>query len=235
MGAADRLLLDPISLAQYNKIAHAKERIILAGAPQEATGAHLRSQWTSSGTMMLEPSRFLSGKTSPARARSTSPAAPVIASAIASGTNGIIQAGTYIYFVTSANAAGESTPSAPSTVVVAAGNHVAITITAVSAALYYNVYRSSVGGSYSTAKFIGRIAQYAGNPVFIDLGNRMPGSVTGFLIEGKTMGLHQLSAYSTLKMAISDLSLPTAHFRFLSLAVYQPRKNVLLENLVGQL
>jgi hypothetical protein len=49
------------------------------------------------------------------------------------------------------------------------------------------------------------------------------------------MGLHQLAAYSRLKLAISDLSLPEAHFRFLALAVYQPRKNVILDNITGQL
>ncbi len=66
-GAADNLILDPISLSAYNKIAHAKERIMLAGSAQEASGANLRSQWTSSSVVALEASRFLSGKTRPAR------------------------------------------------------------------------------------------------------------------------------------------------------------------------
>jgi hypothetical protein len=76
MGAADRLVLDPISLSAYNKIAHAKERIMLAGSAQEATGAHLRTQWTSSAVVSLEASRFLSGKTAPARPRAGSPCSP---------------------------------------------------------------------------------------------------------------------------------------------------------------
>ena len=49
------------------------------------------------------------------------------------------------------------------------------------------------------------------------------------------MGFAQLAPYSKLKLAVNDLSLPEAHFRFLSLALYQPRKNVLLENITGQL
>jgi hypothetical protein len=53
---------------------------------------------------------------------------------------------------------------------------------------------------------------------FIDLGNRQPGSVTGFLVQGNTMGFAQLAPYSKLKLAVSDLSLPEeAHFRFLIL------------------
>ena len=97
------------------------------------------------------------------------------------------------------------------------------------------MYRSDLGGSAASAKFIGRIAQMAGNPVFIDLGNKQPGAVTGFLIQGNTMRIAQLAPYSKLKLAVSDLSLPEAHFRFLSLAVEQPRKNVILDNITGQL
>jgi hypothetical protein len=54
MGRADKLMLDPSSLSAYNKISQAKERIVLAGSPQEATGSHLRTQWTSSGAITME-------------------------------------------------------------------------------------------------------------------------------------------------------------------------------------
>merc|ERR1712146_290358 len=80
-GAADKMYLDPISLSAYNKIAHAKERIFLAGSAQEATGAELRKQWVSSGMVELEASRFLSGKTRPARSRAGSPVAPAVPAA----------------------------------------------------------------------------------------------------------------------------------------------------------
>ena len=238
MGAADRLILDPISLSAYNKIAHAKERIMLAGSAQEATGAHLRTQWTSSAVVSLEASRFLSGKTRPARSRAGSPAAPAAPTLADAGAAGsLLAAGTTWYYVTAVSMRGESAPSPAASVnVTAAGDKVTCTITAVSGAQYYNVYRSAAGAtSAASAKFIGRIAQGAGNPVFVDLGNRQPGSVTGFLIQGNTMGLAQLAPYSKLKLAVNDLSLPEAHFRFLSLAMYQPRKNVLLENITGQL
>lgn len=236
MGAADRLVLDPISLSAYNKIAHAKERIMLAGSAQEATGAHLRTQWTSSAIVSLEASRFLSGKTRPARARAGSPNAPAIVTADAGAAGSLLDAASYAYYVTSVNMRGESQPSTASVQAVAlAGNRVTVTITAVAGAQYYNVYRSDAGGSAASAKFIGRISQGSGNPVFSDLGNRQPGSVTGFLIQGNTMGIAQLAPYSKLKLAVNDLSLPEAHFRFLSLAMYQPRKNVLIENITGQL
>ena len=131
---------------------------------------------------------------------------------------------------------GESLPSAASSrAVAAAGNKVTVTITPAAGAQYYNVYRSEAGGSASSAKFIGRIAQGAGSPVFTDLGNRSPGGVTGFLIQGNTLGFAKLAPFSQLKLAVHDLSTPTAFFSFLSLAAYQPRKNVLLDSISGQL
>jgi len=236
-GSADKLMLDPISLSQYNKIAHAKERIMLAGSPQEASGANLRTQWTSSALVSMEPSRFLSGKTRPARARAGSPAAPAVpALAAPANAASVLAAGTYTYYVTACNERGESARSAAASQAATAGQAITATITQVTGAKYYNVYRSEDGGSAATAKFIGRVADSgAGTTVFTDLGNREPGSVTGFLLQSNTMELRQLAAYSKLKLAINDLSLPEAHFRFLCLAVKQPRKNVLLENISGQL
>lgn len=237
MGHADKLMLDPISLAAYNKIAHAKERIVLAGSAQEATGAALRQQWTSSGAVTLEASRFISGKTRPAKARAGSPAAPAApAAAAVVGAGSLLDAGVYVYYVTSCNERGESLKSANTTHTVAsAGDAADLTITAASGAKYYNVYRSAAGGSAADAKFVGRIKQGVGNPVFRDLGNRSPGSVTGYMLQMDTWGVHQLAAYSKLKLAVSDLSLPEAHFRFLCLTGYQPRKNVLIDNIDGQL
>jgi hypothetical protein len=235
MGAADRLILDPISLSAYNKIAHAKERIMLAGSAQEASGANLRTQWTSSAIVSLEASRFLSGKTRPARSRVGSPSAPTITPADGGAAGSLLEAGTYTYYATAVSMRGESVPSASASQAVVAGNKITVTIGAVSGAAYYNVYRSAAGGSAASAKFIGKIAQGSGNPVFTDLGNSSPGSVTGFLLQANTLGLAELAPYSKLKLAVADLSLPEAHFRFLSLAAYQPRKNVLVENITGQL
>jgi len=235
LGQADRFLLDPISLSAYNKIAHAKERIVLGGASQEASGANLRKQWTSSSLVSIEGSRFLSGKTKPARSRSGSAAAPTVATG-AAGSGSNLAAGTYVYYVTTVNERGESVPSASHSQAVTAGQEVTLTITNVSGAKYYNVYRSAAGGTAANAKFIGKVALASGaSTLFKDLGNRSPGSVTGFLVQANTMSLRQLSAYSKLKLAVADLSLPEAHFRFVTLAIHQPRKNVIAENVKGQL
>jgi len=234
-GSADKLCLDPISLSAYNKIAHAKERIVLAGSATSKTGAELRQQWTSSALVTMEPSRFLSGKTRPARARAGSLAAPSIAGAAAADADSVLKAGTYVYYATAVNERGESIASATASQAITAGQKAEITITN-NGAKYYNVYRSEAGGSAASAKFIGRVRASGGaSTVFTDLGFRAPGAVTGFLVQSNTWGIHQLSPYSRLKLALNDLSLPEAHFRFLCLAGYQPRKNVLIDNITGQL
>ncbi len=232
MGNADRLVLDPKALAAYNKLAFEKERIILAGSPQDASGADLRRQWVSGGTVQLEASRFLSGKT---RAQATRPGSPgatqTIGSAHAAG--GSLAAGTYTYLVTACNEIGEGVAVSATVAGVLLNEKVTLTITHNAVAgSYFNIYRSDAGGT--TTKWIGRVVKSSGaTTTFVDLGNKIPGFVTGYLIQGDTMEVRELSPYSRLKLAVTDLSIPEAHFRFLTLTVPQPRKNVLVDNLKG--
>jgi hypothetical protein len=226
-GDADKLLVDPKVLAAYNKISYGKERIILAGSPQDATAADLRKQWVSGGVVNVEASRFLSGKTAPAKARYNGPSAPSVSVANTNAAATSLVAGAYVYSVTAVNEIGEG-PATSVTATLAAGDQCQLSISGGGAAKFYNVYRSAAGGT--SVKFIGRVA--AGS-AFIDLGNKIPGFVTGFLVQGDTMAIKELAPYSRLKLAVSDLSQPEAHFRFLTLAVFQPRKNVLLDNLAG--
>jgi hypothetical protein len=237
MGNADRLILDPKTLAAYNKLAFEKERIILAGSPQDASGADLRRQWVSGGTVQLEASRFLSGKTRPQASR---PGVPTVGTMSAAATDnaqsptGSLTTGTYIYLVTACNELGESAAvQATDGVLAAATDSMSVTISnQPTGALYYNIYRSDVGGT--TTKWVGRVNRSSGaTTVFIDRGAKLPGFVTGYLIQGDTMEVRELSPYSRLKLAVTDLSIPEAHFRFLTLTVPQPRKNVLVDNLKG--
>lgn len=229
MGNADKLVVDPKVLSAYNKLVFGKERIVLAGSPQDATGGELRKQWVSNGTVNIEASRFLSAKTRPQQARATSPGAPTISPVAGAGSTSL-SAGIYTYYVTAVNEQGESPRSAGSAVTVTAGQQVTVTITPGTGTVrFYNVYRSNAGGGVAGARFIGRSA----SATFLDLGNKRPGFVTGFLLQADTMAMKELASYSRLKLAVSDLSLPEAHFRFVTLAVMQPRKNVLVDNLTG--
>lgn len=234
LGDADKLVVDPKVMSAYNKISYGKERIILAGSPQEATAADLRKQWVSGGVVNIEASRFLSGRTGGNPPVYAGPAAPAIASTGHTGSGSALAAGTYIYKVTAVNEIGESFPTSTTVSSVLAGEEVTVTITAQASARFFRVYRTAANGSAGTEKFIGAVAATgSSNVAFKDLGNKIPGFVTGFLVQGDTMAIKELAPYSRLKLAVSDLSIPEAHFRFLTLAVFQPRKNVLLDNIQG--
>ncbi len=239
-GSADMLVVDPKVLSNYNKIVFGKERIILAGSAQDATGGDLRKQWVSGGTVQVEASRFLSGKTRPADALPQGPTAPVSCSVASTTVAGVstafVAAQVYQYFATTGNEVGESRKTAAASgTVVATGDALDVTIThpGSGTARWFNVYRSPAGGTAASAKYIGRVnvAAGAGTTVFRDLGNKQPGFVTGFLLEADTMELKELAPYSRLKLAQTDLSLPEAHFRFVTLACTLPRKNVIVDNL----
>lgn len=237
LGNADMLLVDPKVLSAYNKITLAKERVILAGSPQDATGADLRRQWVSGGTVKIESSRFLSGKTRPSNPRSSGPASPTVTGSASGGTTGLA-AGVYQYGVSSVNELGESPLATVSGgVTLTANQQVALTITPPGSGTVraFNVYRSNAGGTAASMRFIGRVILTAGSSTttFTDLGNKKPGFVTGLLVQGDTMEMKELSPYSRVKLAQTDLSTPEAHFRFCTLAVPQPRKNAIIDNLVG--
>jgi len=233
-GEADVLFVDPKVLSNYNKITYAKERIVLAGSPQEATGATLRKQWTSGGVVEVEASRFLSGKTSPAPSRPAGPSQPTLTSvtpgAISGVTTGFLAGQVYTYNVTACNEVGESVRSSNTTGTIATTGHgVTLVIADQSSVRFFNVYRSAAGSS--VCKFIGRVIKGSTTTTFIDIGNKQPAFVSGLLVQKDTMALKELAPYSRLKLAVTELSQPEAHFRFLTLCVYQPRKNVLIDNL----
>ena len=156
-----------------------------------------------------EASRFLSGKTAPARPRVNGPNAPTGAALTqAAGTTSFPSGAAFWYYVTSQNVIGESqgftgtvSGTASAITTSAAGQTITVTITpsgSGNAPAFFNVYRSNPGGSLASARFIGRVANSgASTTAFTDLGNSLPGSVTGLLIQGDTMQLGELSSLFT--------------------------------------
>lgn len=233
-GEAEELYVDPKVVSNYNKQMYDKQRVVLASSPQDAIGTTLKRQWVSGGTVEVISSRFLSGKTQPNPQRPNGPGIP-------SATGDDVSVGVvtpflsgqvYKYTVTAGNDKGESPRSSEITVTIDTnGKAGVLTITNASDAMFYNVYRSAAGGA-GAQKFIGRVAKAAGSTTtFTDLGNKQPGFVTGFLLQKDTWALMELAPYSRVKLAVTELSMPEAHFRFLTLAGKQPRKNVLIDNL----
>ncbi len=239
MGTADRMFLAPTVLSAYSLASYAsKERFNLGSSGQEVTtGVDIRRQAVSGGVVMLEPSRFLEGQTQPKRALVASPGAPTFtASDSGSGTT-FVNAQVYKYKVTAENELGES-PSSPvvSFTITGTGKYVTLDIAPGSGtARYFNVYRSVAAGT--TTKLIGRVkAATSGDTSFVDKNNRLPGAQPGYLVQMDTMGIFELAPYSRLKLALTDLTQPEAHFRFLCLrCVRAPQKRVGGSDLRGNL
>ena len=246
-GEASTLYMDPTVLSQYNQIAYTMQRIVYGGAPLESTGSNLRKQATSFGDCVFEPSRFLSGKTSPKKPKSNGPSAPAnmtgVSTAISGVNSGFAANTTFNYWVTTGNARGESAPfKMPALFTITTLNHSArLTITSPGSgvASWFNVYRSEANPTSTTSanskpRFIGRVmAAASGTTVFDDSGQKLPGFVTGYLLEESTMVQKQLAPYSRKKLAETDLSSIEAHFSFKTLCVTQPRKNVVIDGLRG--
>ena len=237
LGMADWLGLDPLTHSGYNKQSHAKERIVLAGSPQQASGASLKEQWVAGGAISIESSRFLSAKTSPARPKVGSPSAPTHSAADGSAASTSFVAGeVYQYRVTAVNEIGESSASAAAAfTVVTSGNSTVLTITPAGGvqALSFNVYRSNDGEPASKCKFIGRVANSGGaTTTFTDLNNRLPGGVTGFLLDQRGMEMPELASYRSMELARTDLSIPKVFYRFVTLAAKLPRFNCLVDNVL---
>jgi hypothetical protein len=241
-GNAETLYIDPRVLSAYNKILLQYQRNNLAGSPQQATGSDLQKQWVSGGTVSFKASRFLSGKSRPAPFRpksglvTTGMSVAPVSTTDASAPTAFEAGQVFWYGATPCNELGEGPQCAAASVTIATdADKVVVTITHPSSGTvrYFNMYRTVAGAPAGTQKFIGRVAIAAGasTTAFVDLGNKIPGFVTGFLLEKDTMGMKEMAPYSRLKMAVVDLSTPEAHFRFTTLAVYQPRKNVLVDNL----
>ena len=238
-GKANRLMVDPIILSGYNKkialgapggVSNSIQRIVLSGSAQDVSGADLRRQFVSGGQVSIEPSRFLSGKTSPFRPLIGAPVTPAISvQPAASGSGSLLKAQTATkYFITAENEVSEGPVAESAAVNITAGQVVTLTIAPQSGVKFFNMYR---GKSLATAKYIGKVVATGGATLFTDLGNKAPGFVTGYLVQEDTWGIHELAPYSKLKMAIADLSMTEAHYRFLTVAGYQPRKNILIDNL----
>jgi hypothetical protein len=163
------------------------------------------------------------------------PTAPTVAEDSTPGGSTGLLAGNYLYYVTACNQVGESLPSNVLTVSLALNDAAWLDITMAGSVIptHFNVYRSAVGAtSASTCKFIGRV-KYNGVTRFKDYGNKLPGFVTGFLIQKDTMEVAELCPYSRQQLARVDLSTVEAHFRFLTLEMTQPRKNVVVDNIAG--
>lgn len=242
-GEADHIYLSTDALASYNKLIYSNVRYVFSGPGSELqnTGASLGKQWTSNGPVELESSNFLRGKTQPpVKISALAPGIPSALGGVATGTTAFVANQVYSYYVSASNEAGESQKSANVTITIGSnGQQVSLTISASGSGTtrWFNVYRSAASTVATTQvlafKFIGRVAAAAsGATTFLDLGNKVPGGTTGFLLDKRGMEVHELMPFSSVDLAQIDTSHRKLFYRHLCLAVKTPRFNVLFDSLV---
>lgn len=238
-GDPDMILVAPRVKAGYNKLAFGWQRIVLGGSAQTSSGADLDKQFTAHGEVPIESSHWLRGKYKEAPTRVDSPNAPTISlgAATVSGTvTPFLTGETYYYKVSAINEKGESVSSAQSSQAISTpGDVITVTITPSgtgTVARAFVVYRGTANSQ--TLRFIGKVKNSgAATTAFTDLGNKEPAFTTGALVEWDTMKLCELAGFTRKKLATADLTECEAYYRFLGLKVTEPRKNVLLDNLVS--
>jgi hypothetical protein len=168
--------------------------------------------------------------------------APASMTGVASGATGSIPAGTYAYRVEAAGPGfvSSSVLVTGSTVVVAATNQVALTITQSSGAAesYYNVYRSSKNGSTASnmCRFIGRVAKTGATTVFTDTNATIPGTSQAIMLTSApqydALRLVQMAPPSKIPLAMTTLQYQFAVMYLACLRLSLPKKHALITNIL---
>lgn len=238
-GTPDVLYVDPIVLSGYNTTValgvgtNSIQRIVLGQQPQ-ASGVDLRRQITTGGaSVALEGHRVLSGKTAPLPPNQYSPNPPTINTITATGSNGAIPPGQYRYLVTAMNHKGESNGTFSAAITVGANQRVEIDIAPNANTEFFAVYRAiGAASTQKDAKFIGFVKASSPSTLFIDLGNKQPGFVTGYMLQHDTWSYFELAPFTRVKLGVLiDLTYRSVFYRFLTIGGLQPRKNAIIDNL----
>lgn len=170
------------------------------------------------------------------------PATPLIVVAPAAAGSGSQfaagDAGTYIYQVVAGNGFGLSIPVTTAGVAVTTGQNVTFTVGdgGPPNATYYEIYRSTIGGASSTARFMIRIQRTAATQVVTDANADIPGTSHGFVLmqNARSFSWSQLLPMTRIPLAAIDTSIRWAQVIYGGVKMYTPAKNVVIKN-IGRL
>lgn len=237
-GAPSMLWLSPKAHSDFSRSYYPKERFN-DGKGNIMPGTIVPSMWTSLGQIDLTNTRFMVPKQK-ARAAADNTSTPNAPATVGeTDTNAAatdLDAGAYIYRVTSWNKHGESAVTASAAITAAAGDRVNIAIADPASGptpLAYAVYRSEVGGAAATATFVGYVKRSGATTQFIDLNRHKPGSSQAYLmqLDAETMTLRQLTPMLKIDFATIGLYRHWAQVLYSTPIVFKPNYNVILENI----
>lgn len=238
-GVPTELHTDPKSLSDFSRQFFPKERIPVMGVADGRAGFVLREFVSSAGVFTLKPNVFLRPKQEPRAADNPGvpgqPSAPTTANGGSDVGSSFEVDEVYIYKVAALNEQGEGTVSAASSAetITTASEQVDVTITNVTGAKYYAVYRTNNGGAATTAQFIGYVKAAAGSTTtFVDKNKKLPGLAESFLLylDPEALSFKQLAPLSKINLATVAASFEWLQVLYGTLIVYTPRKHFIFEN-----
>lgn len=146
----------------------------------------------------------------------------------------VADAGTYIYKIVAGNRYGLSTPVTTASVAVVSGDGVTFTVAdGGQGTTFYEVYRTTPGGSAANAKLMTRVKRTGATQVITDLNGDIPGTSKGFVVmqNARSFSWAQLLPMTRIPLATVDTSIRWAQVIYGALKVYAPAKNVVIKNI----
>lgn len=232
-GSPSELHAEPAVISAFVKQFYPQFRSA-PGLASQTVGYDVSKIQTTAGAIDLKPNLFLRPRTGVRAIASgvAAPAATFTVSAAGAGTGGNWAAGAYQVKVTAVNDSGESAPVADTSVTVAAGENIDVTIGSVPAGVKsWKLYVSAAGGAAGSEKFAGNWAN-AGAGAYRSAGAKLPGLGEAFLLDmsAENMRFKQLAPLSKINFAIVTTALEFAIVLYGALFVYTPRFNCFFKN-----
>lgn len=252
-GRPSELHVSPKNLSDFIKQFYPKERVNQLGVADGKAGYIVREFITTAGGIQLRPNVFLKPKESKKSNsdRAGVPAVPgglennAVASVVAGSGNALDQAAgssklkagdIYVYEVTACNEQGEAAASLVSepVTVTTDGNQVTFKIVDPTSGFlptHYAVYRTSAQGSGSRM-FIGYVSRSAAKTLFTDLGNKVAGGASCYMVDLRPEIMIWKQLAPLLKINLAAIGTAKEFLLWLSgtLIIFSPRKSGIIEN-----
>ncbi len=231
--------------ADLAKQVYDRQRFTVAPQPG-VLGAQVRAFQGQHGKVNMHDSVFIQPGQAPVAAglgnTARRPLTPTITVAPANAPNAsslfvTADGGTYTYKVVARNRFGASTPVTTASTTVNAGDRVTFTVSdSGQGTTYYEIYRSDLTGTASTAKLMTKIARTGATQVIADLNADIPGTSTGFMLmqTQQSFSWAQLLPMTRIPLAAIDTSIRWAQVLYGAIKMYTPAKNLVIKN-IGRL
>lgn len=230
---------EPRTMSDFIKAFYPKERVNSLGVLDGRAGYIVKTMATTAGDVALKANVFLRRKESPKSQsdRAGTPAAPASATAsVASNAESKFKSGdVFAYSITSCNEQGESSAFASATATCSAdAQHVSIAIAspASGSPTHYAVYRTSNKGA-GQKMFIGYIARSGATTTFRDIGAKVQGASTAFLLDMRAELIVWKQLAPLMKLNLAQVSMAKEFILWLAgcLILAAPRKLGLFTNI----